>query len=99
MASWVWIAAPKSIEENAQAVKEGKTIIWTGPMGVFQMSKFARFATGTKELVDAVVEAAGTGTVIGGSAATACKKYGTEVFSAILLAGCGNHENHSETGV
>ena len=68
----------KSIEENAQAVKESKTIIWIGPMGVFQMSKFARFATGRKELVDAVVEATGTGTVtvIGGSAATACKKYG-----------------------
>ena len=44
-------------------------------MGVFQMSKFARFATGTKELVDAVVEATGTGTVtvIGGSAVETMK--------------------------
>ena len=47
-------------------------------MGVFQIpdgNKFARFATGTKELVDAVVEATGTGTVamIGGSAVETMK--------------------------
>lgn len=47
-------------------------------MGVFEMSKFE---TGTKKLMDAVVEATGAGTVTvigGGDTATACKKYGTE---------------------
>jgi len=69
---------PKSIELNAKAVAESKTIIWNGPMGVFEMSKFE---IGTKKLMDAVVEATGAGviTVIGGGdTATACKKYGTE---------------------
>merc|ERR1711907_63801 len=69
---------PKSIELNAAAVAKAKTIIWNGPMGVFEM---ASFEAGTKELMDAVVTATGAGviTVIGGGdTATACKKYGTE---------------------
>merc|ERR1712032_16971 len=69
---------PKSNELNAKAVAESKTIIWNGPMGVFEMAKFE---AGTKTLMDAVVAAtaAGTITVIGGGdTATACKKYDTE---------------------
>eukprot|EP00913_Durusdinium_trenchii_P031218 g29231.t1 len=69
---------PASIELNAKAVAESKTIIWNGPMGVFEMAKFE---TGTKKLMDAVVAATAAGviTVIGGGdTATACKKYDTE---------------------
>jgi len=69
---------PESNAANAKAVGAAKTIIWNGPMGVFEMAKFE---TGTKSLMDAVVAAtaAGTVTVIGGGdTATACKKYGTE---------------------
>merc|ERR1711988_524618 len=69
---------PDSIKLNAKAVMESKTIIWNGPMGVFEMGKFE---AGTKKLMDAVVEATTKGviTVIGGGdTTTACKKYGTE---------------------
>merc|ERR1719261_1466855 len=69
---------PKANELNVQAIKDSKTIIWNGPMGVFEMGKFE---AGTKVMMDAIVEAtaAGTTTVIGGGdTATACKKYGTE---------------------
>merc|ERR1719409_1457826 len=69
---------PLSIELNAKAVAASKTIIWNGPMGVFEMAKFE---VGTKSLMDAVVAAtkAGVITVIGGGdTATACKKYDTE---------------------
>merc|ERR1719471_1765150 len=69
---------PESIKKNAEAIAKAKTIIWNGPMGVFEM---ASFEAGTKELMDAVVAATATGviTVIGGGdTATACKKYGTE---------------------
>merc|ERR1719382_1821572 len=69
---------PESKKLNAEAVAASKTIIWNGPMGVFEM---ASFEAGTKELMDAVVAAtaAGVVTVIGGGdTATACKKYGTE---------------------
>merc|ERR1711948_255605 len=69
---------PKSIEMNAKAVEASKTIIWNGPMGVFEMAKFE---TGTKSLMDAVVAATASGTITvigGGDTATACKKYDTE---------------------
>merc|ERR1719247_1808128 len=55
-----------------------KTIIWNGPMGVFEMGAFEG---GTKSMMDTVVEATTKGviTVIGGGdTATACKKYKTE---------------------
>merc|ERR1712187_4825 len=69
---------PDSNKLNKAAVDASETIIWNGPMGVFEMAKFE---TGTKSLMDAVVAAtaAGVVTVIGGGdTATACKKYDTE---------------------
>merc|ERR1711937_1123785 len=68
---------PKSNALNKAAVDASKTIIWNGPMGVFEMGKFE---TGTKSLMDAVVGATEKGAVSvigGGDTATACKKYGT----------------------
>merc|ERR1712093_289964 len=69
---------PKTNDLNVAAIKASKTIIWNGPMGVFEMEKFEK---GTKVMMDAIVDAtkAGTTTVIGGGdTATACKKYKTE---------------------
>ncbi len=67
---------PKSREAFAAAVKKSKTIVWNGPVGVFE---FDIFAAGTKAVADAVVEAtkAGATSIIGGGdTATAAKKYG-----------------------
>jgi phosphoglycerate kinase len=67
----------KSNELNKKAVDASKTIIWNGPMGVFEMGKFE---AGTKSLMDAVVGATAGGAVSvigGGDTATACKKYDT----------------------
>merc|ERR1711988_1995555 len=69
---------PESIKLNAAAITASKTIIWNGPMGVFEMKSFE---AGTKSMMDTIVEAtaAGTITVIGGGdTATACKNYDTE---------------------
>merc|ERR1719284_905965 len=69
---------PKSIAANATAVRKSKTIIWNGPMGVFEMKSFE---AGTKAMMDEIVAVTKTGaiTVIGGGdTATACKKYNTE---------------------
>merc|ERR1719428_1247446 len=69
---------PKTNDLNVAAIKASKTIIWNGPMGVFEMEKFA---TGTKVMMDAIVDATaeGTTTVIGGGdTATACKVFKTE---------------------
>merc|ERR1712151_691114 len=45
---------PESMKLNAKAVAKAKTIIWNGPMGVFEMAKFEK---GTKDLIDKVVKA------------------------------------------
>jgi len=69
---------PKSIEKNKAVVDSAKTILWNGPMGVFEMAKFE---AGTKRLMDDVVAATEKGAVTvigGGDTATACKKYDTE---------------------
>merc|ERR1712232_596669 len=69
---------PESIARNAEAIAKAKTIIWNGPMGVFEMKSFE---TGTKSMTDKIVEVTKTGTITvigGGDTATACKKYDTE---------------------
>lgn len=68
----------QSIAQNAAAVRKAKTIIWNGPMGVFEMASFEK---GTKSMMDTIVEVTSSGaiTVIGGGdTATACKKWNTE---------------------
>ncbi|CAE8614161.1 unnamed protein product, partial [Polarella glacialis] len=68
----------ESIALNKKTVKKAKTIIWNGPMGVFEMESFEK---GTKSLMDDVVAVTkrGTTTIIGGGdTATCCKKYDTE---------------------
>lgn len=69
---------PKSTETFKKVVLESKTIVWNGPMGVFEWENFNK---GTKGVMDAVVEATKSGatTIIGGGdTATCCAKWGTE---------------------
>merc|ERR1712046_204710 len=68
---------PKSIELNDAAIAKSKTIVWNGPMGVFEMGAFE---AGTKVMMENIVEATANGAISvigGGDTATACKKYNT----------------------
>lgn len=69
---------PKSIAMNDEAIKKSKTIVWNGPMGVFEMAAFEK---GTKQMMETIVkvtEEEGAVSVIGGGdTATACKVYKT----------------------
>ena len=63
-------------ETFSKVVKEGKTILWNGPMGVFEMEKFQH---GTKCIADAVAEATANGAyslVGGGDSVAAVNKFG-----------------------
>jgi phosphoglycerate kinase len=65
-ADWMGLdIGPKTIELYRKEIMGAKTIVWNGPMGVFEMDKFA---TGTIEIAKALAEATkrGTITVIGG---------------------------------
>ena len=69
---------PESIKANAAVIEASKTIIWNGPMGVFEMGSFEK---GTKSMMDTIVEVTKEGVVTvigGGDTATCCKKYQTE---------------------
>eukprot|EP00435_Cladocopium_sp_Y103_P056731 s144_g19.t1 len=71
-------AAQRRPEGRMGLLRSAKTIIWNGPMGVFEM---ASFEAGTKVLMDDVVAATKRGTtsiIGGGDTATCCKKYETE---------------------
>jgi phosphoglycerate kinase len=79
----------KSIAIFKEAVERARTIMWNGPLGVFE---FDNFATGTKSIMDAVVAVTGNGaiTVIGGGdTATAAAKWGTEKQVSHVSTGGG----------
>ncbi|MDR6121697.1 phosphoglycerate kinase [Bacillus sp. SLBN-46] len=64
---------PKTREIYADVIKKSKLVIWNGPMGVFEIDKFAG---GTKAVAEALAEAEGTYSVIGGGdSAAAVEKF------------------------
>ncbi|MCO6358245.1 phosphoglycerate kinase [Roseivirga pacifica] len=72
---------PQAAEVFSKTVKESKTILWNGPMGVFEMENFAN---GTKAVAEAIVEATkgGAFSLIGGgdsAAAVNTLGYGEDV--------------------
>jgi phosphoglycerate kinase len=65
-----------AIEQFTNAIKRSKTILWNGPMGVFEMEKFQR---GTKAIATAVAEATALGAfslVGGGDSVAAVNQFG-----------------------
>ena len=75
---------PKTAKLYADAVREAKTVIWNGPMGVFE---FENFAKGTVEVAKAMAESDAT-TVIGGGDSAA----------AVNILGFGDKMTHISTG-
>ncbi len=78
---------PDTIEKFAKTIEESKTIVWNGPMGVFE---FDNFAAGTNAIANALVKATENGavTVIGGG----------DSASAIKKAGLADKVSHVSTG-
>mgnify|MGYP000849584824 FL=1 len=64
---------PKSVELFTKVIVAAKTVIWNGPMGVFE---FPAFAEGTKGIAAACAECKGTTIIGGGDSASAVKKLG-----------------------
>jgi phosphoglycerate kinase len=75
---------PKTIERYAQIIRNAKTIIWNGPMGIFEMPPFDK---GTVELAKAVAES-GAVSVVGGG----------DSEKAIQSAGVADKITHVSTG-
>ena len=66
---------PQSCELFAAKVIASQTVIWNGPMGVFEMEQFAR---GTEKIAQAMAQCRGTTIVGGGDSVAAIKKMGVE---------------------
>ncbi len=64
---------PKTIELFEKELKGAKTVIWNGPMGVFEMPAFA---VGTRAIAKALSEIDGTTIIGGGDSASAVKQLG-----------------------
>ncbi|MGI6695591.1 MAG: phosphoglycerate kinase [Christensenellales bacterium] len=64
---------PKTQKAFAEVVKAAKTVVWNGPMGVFE---FPTFASGTRAVAQAMAESGGTTIVGGGDSAAAVAQLG-----------------------
>ena len=64
---------PKTIELYSEAVKTAKTVVWNGPMGVFENPVLAK---GTKSVAAALAETDATTIIGGGDSAAACNQLG-----------------------
>ncbi len=78
---------PKTIDNYKTIIEKSRTIVWNGPMGVFEMDNFSK---GTFEVAKALASATGKGavTIIGGG----------DSASAIAKAGLENEVTHVSTG-
>ena len=64
---------PEAIKEFSAEIKNAKTVIWNGPMGVFEMPNFA---VGTKQVAQAMAESDALTIVGGGDSAAAVEQMG-----------------------
>jgi phosphoglycerate kinase len=75
---------PQTVERYTSIIRDAKTIVWNGPMGVFEIDEFSR---GTMAIAHAVAEVRGT-TIIGGG----------DSVAAIGRAGVSDRITHISTG-
>lgn len=80
---------PQAAQVFADIIKASKTILWNGPMGVFEMEKFSG---GTKKIAEAVVEATSNHSfslIGGGDSAAAVAKFGFNEQVSYVSTGGG----------
>lgn len=76
---------PKSVELFRDILSEAKTVVWNGPMGVFE---FEQFAQGTKAIAETLANLDGANTIIGGGDSAA----------AVIQMGFEDKLSHISTG-
>ena len=75
----------KTIADAKSLIKEAKTIVWNGPMGIFETEKFSK---GTKEVAEAIAQSDAVSIVGGGDSVSAVEKFNLKgKFSHISTGG------------
>ncbi|PWM66287.1 MAG: phosphoglycerate kinase [Eubacteriales Family XIII. Incertae Sedis bacterium] len=64
---------PETIKAYSDEIKKAKTVIWNGPMGVFEMKSYEE---GTKKVAEALAESDAVTVIGGGDSAAACSQFG-----------------------
>ncbi len=77
---------PDSAEELARLIKEAKTILWNGPVGVFEIDQFGK---GTEVIARAIAESEGFSVAGGGDTLAAIDKYGIKDQVSYISTGGG----------
>ncbi len=77
---------PETIKVFADEIKNAKTVVWNGPMGVFEMSNFAK---GTIGVAEAMAECDGMTIVGGGDSAAAVEQFGFDDKMSHISTGGG----------
>lgn len=77
---------PQTIKLFGESLKDAKTVVWNGPMGVFEIDDFAK---GTKAVAELIAKVNGTTVIGGGDSAAAVAKFGLESAYSHVSTGGG----------
>ncbi len=89
---------PETSKSYADVIKDSKTILWNGPMGVFEMSNFEQ---GTKAVAESIVRSTGNGAyslIGGGDSVAAINKYNMASKVSYVSTGGGALLEYIEQG-
>ncbi len=86
---------PKTVAEYGEVLAKAKTVVWNGPMGVFEMPNFA---TGTKEMAKTLAGIQAITVVGGGDSVSALKQTGLEDKMTHVSTGGGASLEYLELG-
>ena len=85
--NWMGVdIGPKTVDEFKKELRNAKMIMWNGPLGVFEISKFAR---GTEDIARFIAGLSATTIIGGGDTASAISKFGLEHSMTHISTGGG----------
>ncbi len=77
---------PRTIEKYKEEIYQAKTIIWNGPMGVYE---YEQFASGTREITEAMANSSAVSVIGGGDSAVVAHDMGLEEKITHISTGGG----------